>query len=127
MATRTGRARLEAVVERYFEGFRRGDREMILTCLTDDVVWDLPGYAHLEGKAAFDQEIENPDFVGRPHLAVDRMVEEDATVVVIGTGEATRATGEPHRFAFCDVFTFTDGSISRVESYVVALTTGADV
>ena len=43
------------VVERYMEGFRRSDHEMILSCLTDDVVWDLPGAFHLEGKVAFDE------------------------------------------------------------------------
>jgi ketosteroid isomerase-like protein len=30
-------------VERYMDGFRRGDREQILSCLTDDVEWQLPG------------------------------------------------------------------------------------
>ena len=40
-------------VERYMEGFRRGDHEMILSCLTEDVVWDLPGAFHLEGKEVF--------------------------------------------------------------------------
>lgn len=47
------------VVENYFEGFRTSDRERVLDCLTEDVVWDLPGFKHLEGKEAFDGEIEN--------------------------------------------------------------------
>ena len=42
--------RRTAVVEEYFEGFRRSDHTRILACLTDDVAWDLPGYAHLAGK-----------------------------------------------------------------------------
>ena len=36
-----------AAVARYFDGFRRGDHPAILSCLTDDVFWDLPGQAHL--------------------------------------------------------------------------------
>ena len=28
------------VVERYIEGFRAGDHEMIIACVTDDVTWD---------------------------------------------------------------------------------------
>jgi uncharacterized protein len=109
------------VVEAYFEGFRRSDHDQILACLTDEVVWDLPGYAHLRGKDAFDQEIENDEFVGSPTLIVDRLIEEGDAVVAIGNGEATRKSGELHRFAFCDVFTFTDGKVSRVESYLVPL------
>lgn len=107
------------VVETYFEGFRGSDHERILACLTDDVVWDLAGRAHLVGKDALDREIENDAFVGSPVLIVDRLIEEAGTVVAVGSGEATHTSGELHRLAFCDVFTFAGDAISRVESYVV--------
>jgi uncharacterized protein len=110
------------VVERYLDGFRRSDHRQVLDCLTDDVVWDLPGHAHLEGKEAFDREIENPDFEGSPRLTVDRLLEGADTVVAIGEGEGHHRTGGPLRFAFCTVFTFTGEAIRRVESFVVPLT-----
>ena len=81
------------LVERYFEGFRRSDHEEILRCLTDDVVWDLPGFKHLEGRDAFDGEIENPAFAGSPQLVVDRVVEEGDTVVTIGERRGTAGDG----------------------------------
>jgi ketosteroid isomerase-like protein len=109
------------VVERYFEGFRRGDHEMVLACLTDDVVWDLPGFKHLEGKKAFDGEIENDAFEGRPTLEVDRLVEEGDTVVALGGGQARRRDGADFRFAYADVFTFRGPAVCRVESYLVPL------
>ena len=109
------------VVERYFEGFRRGDHELVLRCLTDDVVWDLPGFKHLEGKEAFDGEIENDAFEGRPSLAIDGLVEEGDTVVAIGAGQTRRKDGVDFRFAYADVFTFRDGAVCRIESYVVPL------
>jgi ketosteroid isomerase-like protein len=109
------------VVETYFDGFRRSDHPRILACLTDDVVWDLPGFTHLRGKDAFDGEIENDEFVGSPTLIVDRLVEEAGTVVAIGNGETTHKSGEIQRFAFCDVFTFAGDEICRVESYLVPL------
>ena len=111
----------KAVVESYFDGFRKSDHQKILALLTDDVVWDLPGFTHLRGKHAFDQEIENDEFVGSPTLIVDRLVEEDGTVVAIGNGETTHKSGEVQRFAFCDVFTFAGDLICRVESYLVPL------
>ena len=111
----------KAVVETYFDGFRRSDHAQILACLTDDVAWDLPGYTHLTGKDAFDREIENDEFVGSPTLTVDRLIEEDGTVVAIGNGETTHKSGERRRFAFCDVFTFAGDKIERVESYLVPL------
>ncbi|HWB71127.1 MAG TPA: nuclear transport factor 2 family protein [Egibacteraceae bacterium] len=109
------------VVETYFDGFRRSDHRQILACLTDDVVWDLAGYRRLTGKDAFDQEIENDEFVGSPTLTVDRLVEEADTVVATGNGETTHESGQVHRFAFCDVFTFAGDDICRVESYLVPL------
>jgi ketosteroid isomerase-like protein len=111
----------KGVVETYFEGFRRSDHEQILACLTDDVAWDLPGYTHLTGKDAFDQEIENDEFVGSPTLTVNRVIEEADTVVAIGNGETTHRSGHLHRFVFCDVFTFAGDKIRRVESYLVPL------
>ena len=109
------------LVASFIDGFRRSDHEQILACLTDDVVWDLPGYKSLTGKDAFDAEIQNEDFVGSPTLTVDRLVEEADTVVAIGGGEATRRGGDLHRFVFCDVFTFSGERICHVESYLVAV------
>ena len=112
----------KAAVEEYFEGFRHTDRARILALLTEDVVWDLPGYKHLEGKAAFDGEIVGEGFEGSPALELDRLIEEGDTIVAIGSGAAQQVSGETHRFAYCDVFTFDGDLIRRVESYVVPLT-----
>jgi uncharacterized protein len=85
------------------------------------VAWDLPGFRHLTGKADFEGEIVNPQFEGNPTLVVDRKVEEGDTVVCIGDGHGQMKTGDEFRFAFCDVFTFRDDLICRVESYIVPL------
>lgn len=109
------------MVATYFDGFRSSDHAVVLACLTDDVAWELPGFKHVTGKAAFDGEIENDQFVGRPTLTVERLVEEGDVVVAVGNGEATHTSGSVHRFAFCDVFVFRGELICRVESYVVPL------
>ena len=109
------------VVEAYMEGFRRSDKPAILELLTDDVAWDIPGFRHLTGKADFEGEIVNPQFEENPVLAVDRTVEAGDTVVCIGQGRGQMKAGGEFRFAFCDVFTFRDELICRVESYIVPL------
>jgi ketosteroid isomerase-like protein len=114
------------VVEEYFEGFRHGDHARILRLLTDDVAWDLPGFKHLVGKAAFDGEIENDAFVGRPTLTVDRVIEEGESVVALGEGAASMTDGPVHHFAFADVFTFRGELICRVESYLVPLSAAGE-
>jgi ketosteroid isomerase-like protein len=109
------------IVDVYMEGFRRSDKPRILALLTDDVAWDLPGFRHLTGKADFEGEIVNPQFDENPTLIVDRKLEDGDAVVCIGEGQGQMKASGEFRFAFCDVFTFRDDLICRVESYVVPL------
>ena len=62
-------------------------------CLTDDVVWDLPGSSTWRADA-FDGEIENPAFTA-PELVVDRSSRK-ATRVTSGAAR-TAGDGEEHR------------------------------
>lgn len=110
-----------SIVDRYFEGFRRGDHEAILTLLTDDVRWDIYGHRHLQGKGAFDDEIENDAFEGNPELTVRELIVDGDKVVAHHIGEVRRDGGGSMKFAACDVFTFDGDLISRVESYVVPI------
>jgi ketosteroid isomerase-like protein len=77
-------------VERYIDGFNKSDHEQILSCLTEDVEWDMPGAFHLVGKIAFDKEIENEAFVDSPRVTITRMVEENDVVVAEGQVRAKR-------------------------------------
>jgi ketosteroid isomerase-like protein len=111
----------KAVVEKYIEGFRRSDHAQILSCLTDDIVWELYGYKTLQGKNAFDAEIENEGFEGSPTIIIDRLIEEGDSVVAIGGGSVAKKGGEKMKFVFSEVFTFTGDSVSRLETYHVWL------
>ncbi len=108
-------------VHAYFDGFRRGDHAKILALLGDDVVWDIYGRRNLQGKGAFDSEIENEAFEGNPKLTFDRITEEGESIVVPHLGEAKLRDGGLLNFAAVDVFTFDGELIARVESYVVPL------
>lgn len=111
--------RNKLTVERYMDGFNLSDHDLILSCLTDDVVWDMPGGFHLVGKEAFDREIENPAFVGRPKVTVTRVVEDDDVVVAEGTVQSMKRDGGLLNAVFCDVFVMRDGKIGQLTSYVV--------
>jgi len=53
------------------DGFRKTDREQILACLTDDVVWKIPGAFETNGKAAFSGHIVDEGFKRRPPALED--------------------------------------------------------
>lgn len=108
-------------VQRYMDGFRTGDHALVLSCLTDDVEWVIPGAFHLRGKEAFDGEIENDAFVGRPTIEVTRLVEEGDVVVAEGTVRSARRDGGTLNAVFCDVFVMRDEKIGRLTSYLMEI------
>ena len=111
----------KTTIERYMEGFRISNHDQILSCLTDDIEWILPGAFHLHGKEAFDREIENPDFVGRPEITVTRMTEENDVVVAEGSVRTERKDSGKLTLAMCDVFEMRGGKIRRLTSYLMKM------
>jgi len=109
------------VIEKYMDGINKSDHQQILSCLTDDVEWILPGVFHLSGKEAFDKEIENPAFEGKPVIVVTRMTEEDDVVIAEGTVRARKKEAEFINLAFCDVFVMKNGLIKRLTSYLIEI------
>jgi len=107
------------VVEKYIDGFNKSDHKQILSCLTDDVEWILPGAFHLTGKKEFDREIENPAFEGKPVIMVTRMIEENNIVVAEGTVRAKKKDAEYINLVFCDVFEMKNGLINKLISYLM--------
>lgn len=108
----------KSTVERYMEGFRQSDHALILSCLTDDVEWEMPGAFHLVGKPAFDKEIENDAFVGRPTITTIRMIEENDVVVAEGRVQAKRRDGGVLDAVFRDVFVMNNARIRRLTTYL---------
>ncbi len=105
-------------IKRYIDGFNKSDHAQILSCLTRDVVWDMPGFFRHVGKEAFDKEIENDAFEGRPVITVTRMTEENDTVIAEGTVLTKMKGGPLVPMIFCDVFEMSGGKISKLIGFI---------
>jgi ketosteroid isomerase-like protein len=108
-------------VQRYMDAFAKSDHAEILSCLTDDVEWVIPGAFHLTGKVAFDKEIENDAFVGSPTIRVTRMTEEHDVVVAEGNVRCARRAGGFLNAVFCDVFEMQGSKIRHLTSYLMEI------
>ena len=108
-------------VDAYMEGFRRSDRARILECLTEDVEWIVPGAFHVRGKTDFAAHIVDDGFVGKPEIAVLRLVEEDDVVVAEGSVRTERTGGAMLNLVFCDLFELRDAKICRLVSYLMEI------
>jgi len=111
------------IIEKYMQGFRESDHEKILSCLSDAIIWEMPGvYKHI-GKEEFDKEIENENFVGKPKIQIKRLVEEDNVVIAEGSVQGEMTNGNKLDAVFCDVFLMENGKIKKLTSYLMSLNT----
>ena len=108
-------------VRKYIDGFNKTDHQQILSCLTDDIEWLMPGYFHIIGKDAFDKEIENDAFTGNPIVMITRIIEESDVVIAEGTVRVAWKAGGFLNAVFCDVFEMENNKIKRLTTYQVNL------
>jgi ketosteroid isomerase-like protein len=108
-------------VQKYIDGFNKSDHTQILSCLTNDIEWLMPGTFHLTGQAAFDKEIENDAFTGSPIVTITRMTEENDVVLAEGTVRAAWKQGGFLNAVFCDAFEMENARIKRLTTYQVTL------
>ncbi|CAA9200023.1 hypothetical protein FLA105534_02919 [Flavobacterium bizetiae] len=107
-------------VNEYMAAFRVSDHERILACLTEDVIWEMPGiYQHI-GKKAFDKEIENDNFVGSPSIQIIKLIEENNIVIAEGAVQGNMKNGNILDAVFCDVFEMEKGKIKKLTSYLMS-------
>jgi ketosteroid isomerase-like protein len=114
-------------VQKYIDGFNKSDHAQILSCLTDDIEWLMPGTFHLTGKDAFDKEIENAAFTGSPTVTITRMTEENDVVLAEGTVRVAWKNGGFLDAVFCDAFEMENTKIKRLITYQVNLKEPASV
>jgi ketosteroid isomerase-like protein len=116
----SGMSAQKKTIANYIQGFRESNHEKILACLTEDVVWEMPGiYKHI-GKEEFDAEIENENFVGSPTIQIHKLVEEGNVVIAEGSVQGVMKNGNQLDAVFCDVFVFEDAKIKQLTSYLMS-------
>lgn len=108
------------IVEKYMDGFRESNHPKILSCLSEDVIWEMPGIYRHVGKEAFDKEIENDNFVGSPTIQIHRLVEENNVVIAEGSVQASMKNGNTLDAVFCDVFLMENEKIKQLTSYLMS-------
>jgi ketosteroid isomerase-like protein len=107
-------------VNEYMAAFRVSDHGRVLACLTDDVVWEMPGIYQYVGKEAFDKEIENDNFVGSPTIQIIKLIEENDIVIAEGAVQGNMKNGNILDAVFCDVFEMENGKIKKLTSYLMS-------
>lgn len=105
-------------VTSYLEAFSKNDHETVLSCLTDDIVWEIPGFFKQSGKEAFAHDLEHNDFLEAPAVSLNRIIEDADVLVAEGTMLGKRKDGSLIDVAFSDIFTMKAGKIDHLIIYM---------
>jgi len=104
------------VVETYMNGYNTGDTAAILSCLAEDVIWEMVGYFNLKGKDQVDKEI-NSGWEGNPIITISQLIEEGNIVVAEGAVKCKLKNGGFMDALFCEVFHFDNGKVEKLTTY----------
>jgi steroid delta-isomerase-like uncharacterized protein len=113
----------ESTLKAFLDAFNAHDADAAMAFFADDCVFDTPrgagpGGRHLVGRGAVREGIQ-ARFDGIPdiHYGDDRHWVAGDRGVSEWTIRGTQASGEPIEVRGCDLFEFTDGKISRKDSF----------
>lgn len=97
---------------------KNGDYESFLTYCTPDAKWVFVGERILTGKEevrAYMKEFYHEP----PVFNVERTIEEDDFVTVIGEIRLKNKEGKYEHFDYCDVWRFENGKIAELKAFVI--------
>ncbi len=103
--------------------FDRHDIEAIMEHMADDVVFESPRGPEAYGQRFVGRDAVREAFIGRFTGIPDVRYRNDSHFVAGDRGvsewtiRGTQVTGEPIEVRGCDLFEFTDGKISRKDSF----------
>jgi ketosteroid isomerase-like protein len=109
------------VIRRLNRAFEADDVEAVLSCLADDVRWDVAGYFTAKGKEEFRQQIHNDAFVGAPTITIINDIAEGDYVAVEGRVESRLKSGAPFKAVFHNTYRLENHKVKAMTSYVVPI------
>lgn len=111
-------ANVKQIIENINDSFTKGNTEGFLEYCADDVVWRMVGDKSFTGKAAI-REFMASTGGDLPDFTIDRVIADGDSAVSYGNMTMKNKDGVPVPYAWCDVYTFRDGRIATLDSYVI--------
>jgi ketosteroid isomerase-like protein len=107
------------IVRTINKGFEDDDVEKILSCLADDVRWEVANVFTAIGKEEFRKQIRNENFYP-PIITIKNEIAEGNFVAVEGSVESKMKDGGIFRAFFHNTYRIENSKIKVMISYLVA-------
>ena len=113
--------RNKQVIRKLNKAFEADDVEAILSCLADDIRWDVAGHFTAIGKEEFRKRIHNEAFVGAPTITIINDIAEGDYVAVEGSVSNKMKTGVLFKAVFHNTYRLENQKVKAMTSYVVPI------
>lgn len=117
MATAKGK-----FLQEFNEAFIRGNKEIVLNSVTDDIKWNMVGEDEIRGKDEFEKAFQEMPREGKIELTIKTIITHGITAAVEGTIHTTNELEEKKVYAFCETYQFNkfkDGRIKEITTYII--------
>ena len=111
--------RNKEIIRKLNKGFEADDTEVILSCLADDIRWDVAGAFTAIGKEEYRWQIHNENFVGAPTLTIKNEIAEGNFVAVEGRVECKMKGGSIFKAVFHNTYRLENEKVKSMTSYLV--------
>lgn len=109
------------IVRKLNKGFEADDTASILSCLADDIRWDVAGAFTAIGKEEFRKQIHNDNFAGAPMITIKNEIAEGNYVAVEGSVECRMKNGVLFKAFFHNSYYLENEKIKEMTSYLVPI------
>lgn len=116
----------KAIVEKVNTAFAENKMEDFLSECADDLVWNMVGENITTGKDKVREYMASMDDMEPPKFTVAKIIAEGDSIVCWGDMSMKGQDGVEGNYSYCDVYEFSAGKITRLDSYVVKQKTGGE-
>ncbi len=114
----------ENLIKKLNKAFASCDTEFLCNSVTDDVQWKIVGEKTISGKKDFEKSLDRMKLGGPVEIKVIEIIVAKEKSVVEGIVEFFVEPGKKKKYAFCDVYIFSeeeDQKFRELRTYVTYL------
>jgi len=114
----------EKLIKKFNEAFAKCDTDFLANSVTDDIIWNIVGEKIISGKKDFEKSLDRMTHGGPTEIKVSEIINSENRSVVEGIVEFYVEPGKKKKYAFCDVYIFSendDKKFKELRTYVALL------
>ena len=114
----------EELIQKLNDAFANCDTEFLNNSVTSDITWDIVGEKVISGKKDFEKSLDRMKHGGPTKIKVKEIMNIGKRSVVEGIVEFVVEPGKKMRYAFCDVYIFSEedkNKFSELRTYVAQI------